>query len=599
MPLSPSTPTRFQRREFLRAGAAIAGGAAISNLLAACGGTATGPAPAAVSATATPPLASPTAASAGPAAPATSSPAASVAATATRPLASPSATRGTPVSTGKLPSPAPIVPDAYLTPLPPFKSVAAVLGHGGRISITKASQLPPPTAHDQNLWWQELEKRLGVAVDFTLVPLPQYTERTTAQIAAGNLPDLLLISPLSAAAQYRALQEGAFTDLTALLAEDALKDYPNLAQYPASAWRNSAINGKRYGVPRLSVAFGPALLYRQDWAQKLRVDQPQDAGAFLAFATALTRGDPDGNGKADTWGLGAQGSDWSFGFVQGMYHVPNGWRKNADGTLTNAIETPEYRDALAFARRLYEAGVYHPDAGTTNRTQATNALIGGQIGGYYDQLLQLNGDIRMRYEARRVNPAANLAALTPPGFAGGKGVTYNGSGFGSIAAIPATSGQDPERVGTFLRVLDYFSAPYFSEEYNFLTFGLEGIHHTLHADGTRTLTERGKAEINELGTVMVPPRVLYYPSDPGDAQYLQSAARDIAAIGIDNPALSAFSPTNTSKSSELTQLGLDRITAMITGRAPLSALDTYISDWRTRGGDQIRREFQESLKAGG
>jgi len=50
-----------------------------------------------------------------------------------------------------------------------------------------------------------LEHRLGTGVDFTLIPLPQYTERTTAQIAADNLPDLLLISPLSAPAQYRAV----------------------------------------------------------------------------------------------------------------------------------------------------------------------------------------------------------------------------------------------------------------------------------------------------------------------------------------------------------------------------------------------------------
>ncbi len=93
--------------------------------------------------------------------------------------------------------------------------------------------------------------------------------------------------------------------------------------------------------------------------------------------------------------------------------------------------------------------------------------------------------------------------------------------------------------------------------------------------------------------------VIYYPSDPGDAQYLQGAARDIAALGIDNPALSAFSPTNTSKSAELNQLGLDRVTAIVTGRSPLTDLDTYIRDWRSRGGEQIRQEFQGSLNAGG
>jgi len=98
---------------------------------------------------------------------------------------------------------------------------------------------------------------------------------------------------------------------------------------------------------------------------------------------------------------------------------------------------------------------------------------------------------------------------------------------------------------------------------------------------------------------VVPPRIFYYPSDPGDAQYLQGAARDIAALGIDNPALTAFSPTNTSKSAELNQLGLDRVTAIVTRRAPLTDLAAYIQEWRSRGGDQIRQEFQDSLNTGG
>jgi putative aldouronate transport system substrate-binding protein len=94
----------------------------------------------------------------------------------------------------------------------------------------------------------------------------------------------------------------------------------------------------------------------------------------------------------------------------------------------------------------------------------------------------------------------------------------------------------------------------------------------------------------------VPPPVFYFPTDPGDAQFMQTAAAQIAALGIDNPALTAFSPTNAAKSGELNQLGTDRITALITGRDPLTALDQYIKDWKARGGDQIRTELQQDLK---
>ncbi len=559
-------PRAYDRRSLLRLTLGGAATAASAALLAACGTQSSPSAPPAMA----------------------TAPATSVA-TITASATVRSAVRGT------LLSPAPNVPDAYLTLPPPFQSVAAVPGTGGKVSITKASQRPPVVPHDQNLWWQELEKRLGVAVDFTLVPLPQYTEKATALIASGDIPDLLLIAPLSAPDQYKAVQQGAFTDLTPYLSGDALKAYPNLAQYPASSWKNAAIRGKLYGVPRLSPVIGPVLLYRQDWAEKLGIPAPKNADEIARLFTAMVRNDPDGNGKPDTWALGGQGADWSMPFLRGMFRVPNGWRKNLDGTLTNQIETDEFKQAVAFARTLNEAGVYHPDAATMNRTQATNALIAGAIGGYADALIQLNGDIRVRFEAKRVNPAANIGALVPPGFDGGTGVTYNGPGFGSIAGIPAKDGKDPERVKELLRILDYFSAPFGSEEYNFLTFGIVGVHHTVQSDGTRIVNDRGRAEIGELGTVVVPPPVLYYPSDPGDAQYLQAVAARIAALGSDNPALTAFSPTNAIKSAELNQLGADRITAIITGRDPLTALDTYIKDWKARGGDQIRKEFEQDV----
>jgi putative aldouronate transport system substrate-binding protein len=310
----------------------------------------------------------------------------------------------------------------------------------------------------------------------------------------------------------------------------------------------------------------------------------------------VTKNDPDGNSKPDTWALGGQGADWSMPFIRGMFRVPNGWRKNPDGTLTNQIETDEFKQAITFARTLSEAGVYHPDAATFNKTQAAQALIAGKIGGYADALTQLNGDIRTRFEAKRLTPAANLAALVPPGFDGGKGVTYNGAGFGSIAAIPAKQGKDPERAKELLRILDYFSAPFGSEEYTFLNFGIDGVDSTVLPDGTRVLSDRGLAEIGELGTVVVPPPAFYFPADPGDAQFMQTAAAQIAALGIDNPALTAFSPTNAAKSVELNQLGTDRITGLITGRDPLTALDQYIKDWKARGGDQIRTELQQNLK---
>jgi len=81
--------------------------------------------------------------------------------------------------------------------------------------------------------------------------------------------------------------------------------------------------------------------------------------------------------------------------------------------------------------------------------------------------------------------------------------------------------------------------------------------------------------------------------------YRQGAARAIAALVIDNPALSAFSPTNTSKSAELNQLGLDRVTAIVTGARRSSISLPASRSGGSAAAIQIRQEFQDSLNAGG
>src|SRR5689334_17751721 len=237
-------PSRLTRRSVLRIALGGAALSASSALLVACGG---GSSPIATPA----PTGAPTTAPATSAPTATSASSAATAPVATTSAASAVAPAGTTASgtasaatSGKIPSPAPNVPDAYLTPPAPFKSVAVIPGKGSKISITKASQKPPAVPHDQNQWRLELERRMGAQLDITLGPLPQYTEKATALIAAGDIPDIMLISPLSAPDQYKAVQQGAFTDLTPFLGGDALKSYPNLAQYPAYAWKNAAIRGK-------------------------------------------------------------------------------------------------------------------------------------------------------------------------------------------------------------------------------------------------------------------------------------------------------------------------------------------------------------------
>lgn len=501
-----------------------------------------------------------------------------------------------PVATdGYFPGGAEGVPDAYTVYPEPYQSISGVPGNGGSVSIFKATQMPPATPKDENVFWQELDNRLGVTTEIVSVPLDAYGERFATLFASGDLPDIMLLWFELAPAVYEYIDQGAFTDLTPYLTGDALLEYPNLSQYPDWAWRNARLNDKIYMVPRMNFLYGDNTLnYRQDWAETLGIPEPRNADEVFDLLVGMSTQDPDGNGQADTWGLG---SAWGMSFFNGMYRVPNNWRLNDDGTLTKDIETEEFREALAFARRLFEAGAYHPDVASLSSQQNQDELIAGNIGAREGALLMLGGK-RLISSAREVNPAANVRVLVPPGFDGGQGVTYNSNGNVYANGIPASKGEDEERVRELLRILDYFGALFGTAEYNFLYFGLPEIHHTIDDNGSPVQTERGSADIADLQNTGFPPRVYFFPDQlDEDVLYTQEMARQVLAVGIDDPAANLISPTQISNTVELDQLNQDRQTAIITGRDPLEALDTWISEWRSRGGDDIRRELEEQLNA--
>jgi putative aldouronate transport system substrate-binding protein len=517
------------------------------------------------------------------------------------------ATPGTPVPPGLtvgvdyFPSPAPGVPDAFLKPPAPFQSVAEVPGRGGTVSTVQITYLPPFPGRDENPYWQELEHRLGVTLEPNFVPVANYTERAATVFAGGDLPDLMWVDAVLVPNLGELVTQGAFTDLTDYLTGDALQDYPNLAAFPDYVWRNAAVNGRLYGIPRPRTRANLQLMFRQDWAEAVGMPEPENAEGFRQLLVAFTERDPDGNGRADTWGLSSTNPLYSLAYFQQMFGAPNGWRLGADGRLTNIIETEEHRAAITYARELFAAGVFHPDAASMNTAQAKDGLVAGHFGGYLDGIVGLPGPVGLRARAKQVDPDANVIGLVPFGAGDAPAVYHTSTGYFGYTTIPASAGADEERVRELLRILNYFAAPFGSEERVFLESGVEGLHHTLQPDGVRVKTERGSLDIGDPGSGLSAltnaPPVFYYPETPDDAQYMQGLAEESLAIGIDNPVWGLYSPTEAERGGELGQLVSDRHSSIINGREPLDSLDQMVAEWRSRGGDEIRREYEEALAA--
>jgi putative aldouronate transport system substrate-binding protein len=68
-------------------------------------------------------------------------------------------------------------------------------------------------------------------------------------------------------------------------------------------------------------------------------------------------------------------------------------------------------------------------------------------------------------------------------------------------------------------------------------------------------------------------------------------------MGIHNPVVGLYSPTNARRAASLNQTMGDGLLAIIFGRSPVSSYDQLVSDWRSQGGDQIRAEFEQALES--
>jgi putative aldouronate transport system substrate-binding protein len=175
-----------------------------------------------------------------------------------------------------------------------------------------------------------------------------------------------------------------------------------------------------------------------------------------------------------------------------MFRAPHTWRQNPDSTLTHAIETPEYKQAIECMKRLNDAGVYHPDAQSMSIQQAKDNFLGGRFAGYMDGWTAI---ITHRMNFRQLDPSNSAAViLVPPGYDGGNPAVERSQGFFGMTCIPTNVGKDTERLKELLRIVDYAQAPFGSEEYTFLRWGVEGVHYDLQNGApTASITAAARA----------------------------------------------------------------------------------------------------------
>ncbi|MFB6977900.1 Tat pathway signal sequence domain protein [Streptomyces scopuliridis] len=463
-------------------------------------------------------------------------------------------------------------------------SVPEKLGAGSRITIMSPYWGTPPAG--DNPYYAAMNDAIGVRTVWQNQDGNTYDEKLGAVLASSGIPDVVVVPGWNLTGKIPGAVNAKFEDLGPYLSGDKVKDFPNLAAVPTDAWQRSIFGGALRGIPMpASYVVNIAPFYRKDLFEKRGYELPRTAAEFLALAKEMT------SARAKVWAC--DDMKWTAFNLFGVFSGNDkalGWDL-VDGKMVNRVETTEYLEALEWTRKLYAAGVVHPDAKAV-QGDAGNRFTAGQV-------LIYNQDLShwyMKTVEQAATPGFAMGALDLFDHAGGDPTLY--------AVQPASiwafvrKGSPEKLVRDVLAMANFTAAPYGTKERMLTDYGVEGTHYTV---------EKGLPVKNDKGTIEVA-GTFDYTGDP--AAYVAHPDRpDIARAQVEwQQRMGAFTrktsfygltitePTRwTNLADDFEQLEDD----IVRGRKKIGDMQRAVSDWKSGGGDELRDWYRKLLDESG
>jgi putative aldouronate transport system substrate-binding protein len=435
-----------------------------------------------------------------------------------------------------------------------------------------------------NRHWQAVNKMLGVDFKLNGVPATGYVDKFQTTVAGDSLPDLAVILP-TLMHDLPGLLKARFEDLTDHLSGDNVKKYPGLANIPSYCWRATVFNKGIYMIPIHRFALLRGYLIRSDLAKAVGVDpNPKSGDDLLAIAKAFSNPSKKKYLCVAPTGL--------LDLVNEMMGTPNQWAV-ADGKFTKDYEADSFPQALDVVRQAWKDQQIHPDGFGANVGQLENSSFyaGNTIGRW-----ATSSWAGYAVNALETSPQATTVAFTVPTWdGGGAAKRWLTDGAPYMVGLKKNS---PDRIAQLLDVINVLAAPFGTQEYLLMKYGVKDVDYTVDADGSPTLNATGKAENMQPIAYCGSPALVHFGGanpDYGQAEYEYEKA------AMDNPAplptVGLQSETDLKQGAVLAKKMTDLQSDIMQGRKPVSAWADGVKSWKSSGGDTIRAEYEKAYAA--
>ena len=286
--------------------------------------------------------------------------------------------------------------------------------------------------------------------------------------------------------------------------------------------------------------------------------------------------------RHNRWALTGSYGSFSLPAFAAAFGAPNNWSKNSDGSFTRDFETDEYKAAVEFTAKLRQSGYFHPRSANLTGSQMTELFVSGQI---VCNAGQLSG-----WKALTSVQGLKSSQVTAMPLFSAKGqqpALYYGSGVYGVILLKKAAN---DRAAECLRLLNLYAAPFGTEEYLLVHYGVSGPDYQLE-NGEPKLTDVGKKEVVNVGYVSGSEfRVMY---GPGQADWVRAQyqwEKTVAPHGLADPTLGLYSET-ASRSGDEEQKVRDTVSDVIMGRKKIDDFTAAVKTWKSAVGDKIRDEY--------
>lgn len=444
-----------------------------------------------------------------------------------------------------------------------------------------------------NEYVKHLQKISGydLSYEFLSGPAEETNKLLAIRFASGDLPDVIRTDGISAPVNTGAVDQGAFTDLTALIDKYA----PTLKKaIPDDVWKSPLVskNGKIYGIPSMWPNADTRLIYyRKDWLKEAGMSEPVTNDDWLKFFEWVK------NNKKDAVGFAyREQMSYSEMFFGSFGVHPEMWVMK-DGQFVPSMITPAMKDAVAFWKNLYDNGYVNKNMFTNKAADWKNLITSNKAAAWeHDAANYLTG--WSSYFSKDPADTSVVGLAAAPKGSGGDFLRGHNSGVYYVNVIPSKV-KNPEMI------VKYFEWAYTSQEAkDFFHFGIEGINHK-KVDGKIVFDGLDKAYTkiphteSQIFTLLLNPKGVGYEDKEvlavtpvastiidGLAKAAKSAVKDDSvylpdfAIVKQKPELDASAATGT--------LFADMFAKAITGKESVDvAFDSFVAEWKKRGGDEM------------